>query len=120
VVNTLGNIFKNLSLLEVFSYNHSMCSCFKRQHSIFNQNVHQGQDDSKTNAMMRTNVFGHSSPETYGGQIDQNSYFGQVSNEIHRVADKHFCHFLLAVANSTTMWVICGEEATSRSSIHHI
>lgn len=70
--------------------------------------------------MLGTNVLGHSSPETYGGQIDQNSYFGQVSNEIHCAADKHFCHFLLVVANSTTMWVICGEEATSRNSIHHI
>lgn len=70
--------------------------------------------------MMRTNVLGHSSPQTYAARTDQNSYFGQVSNEIYCVADKHFCHLLLVVANSTTMWVICGEEATSRSSICHI
>lgn len=39
--------------------------------------------------MLGTNILGHSSPETYGGQIDQNSYFGQESNEIHCAADKY-------------------------------
>lgn len=75
---------------------------------------------AKTNAMMRTNTSGHSSLETNGGQIDQISYCGQVSNEIHRAADKHVCNFLLVVTNSTKMWVICGEEAIGRSSIHRI
>lgn len=34
-----------------------------------------------------------------------------MSNETHSVDEKHSCHFLPVVANLTTMWVICGEEA---------
>lgn len=70
--------------------------------------------------MMRNHVLGPCSLETYRGQTDQNSYSGQVSNELHCVAERHFCHFLSVVANFTTMWVICGEEATGRSSIYCI
>lgn len=72
------------------------------------------------NAKMRNDVLGCSSLEAYGGQIDQNSPFGQLSNEMGCAAEKHFCHFLLVVANFITMWVICGEEAKRRSSIYYI
>lgn len=69
---------------------------------------------------MRNSALVHSFLGTYTRQIDQNSYFGQVSNEIHCAAEKHFCHFLLVVVNFTTMWVICGEEATGGRSIYCI
>lgn len=72
------------------------------------------------NAKMRNDVLGCSSLEAYRGQIDQNSPFGQVSNEMGCAAEKHFCHFLLVVANFVTMWVICGEEAKRRSSIYYV
>lgn len=72
------------------------------------------------NAKMRNDVLGHSSLEAYRGQIDQNSPFGQVSNEMGCAAEKHFCHFLSVVANFVTMWVICGEEAKRRSSIYYV
>lgn len=50
--------------------------------------------------MMRNNGLGHSSLETYRGQIDPNSYFGRVSNEICCVAEMHSatsCQWLLTL-----------------------
>lgn len=41
------------------------------------QTIYQGQDDSKTNAMMRNSVLGHSSLKTHTSWIDRNSSMGK-------------------------------------------
>lgn len=115
--SNLWNYAKNPSFLEVPPSEHSMCCCFQRHHA-FHQSSHSCQDDGKcrdekwyVRLFLPRNLRRPNGPE---------SYSAQVSNEICYVAKKHFCHFLPVVANSTTMWVICGEEATGVSSVYCI